>query len=67
MGEAMDRGMVLVLSLWDDHDANMLWLDGEYPLDKVPLAQLGGGRHVFCPPTISVHSVYFASPCHPPF
>jgi cellulose 1,4-beta-cellobiosidase len=30
----MDRGMVLVLSLWDDHDVNMLWLDSDYPLDK---------------------------------
>ena len=31
MGEAMKRGMVLVLSLWDDHAANMLWLDSNYP------------------------------------
>lgn len=36
MGAAMQRGMVLVLSLWDDHAANMLWLDSEYPLDKDP-------------------------------
>jgi len=35
-GEAMGRGMVLVMSLWDDHDANMLWLDSNYPLDKDP-------------------------------
>jgi len=33
MGEAMKRGMVLVLSLWDDHAAHMLWLDSNYPLD----------------------------------
>ena len=26
MGEAMKRGMVLVMSLWDDHDANMVSL-----------------------------------------
>ena len=24
---ALDRGLVLVMSLWDDHYANMLWLD----------------------------------------
>merc|ERR1712217_272401 len=27
MSEALDRGMVLVMSLWDDTTANMLWLD----------------------------------------
>ena len=31
MGEGMKRGMVLVMSLWDDHDVNMLWLDSNYP------------------------------------
>ena len=36
MGEAMRRGMVLVMSMWDDHEAYMLWLDSEYPLDKDP-------------------------------
>merc|ERR1711970_1569562 len=36
MGESMERGMVLVMSMWDDHDANMLWLDSNYPLDKDP-------------------------------
>lgn len=25
--------MALVLSLWDDHYANMLWLDSTYPTD----------------------------------
>ena len=34
MGDAMEDGMVLVLSLWDDHDVNMLWLDSTYPTDK---------------------------------
>jgi len=33
MGVAMDRGMVLVLSLWDDIEANMLWLDSKYPVN----------------------------------
>eukprot|EP00438_Fugacium_kawagutii_P025437 Skav204282 [mRNA] locus=scaffold409:225873:227324:+ [translate_table: standard] len=36
MGEALDRGMVLVMSLWDDAEANMLWLNSNYPLDKDP-------------------------------
>jgi len=31
MGEAMGRGMVLVMSLWDDYAANMLWLDSLDP------------------------------------
>ncbi|KAB5590336.1 hypothetical protein CTheo_6226 [Ceratobasidium theobromae] len=31
MGKAFDNGMVLVLSIWDDHAANMLWLDSNYP------------------------------------
>jgi len=33
MGEALKRGMVLVMSLWDDHYARMLWLDSDYPTD----------------------------------
>lgn len=33
MGEALERGMVFVISLWDDHSpARMLWLDSDYPL-----------------------------------
>jgi cellulose 1,4-beta-cellobiosidase len=36
MGEALKRGMVLVMSIWDDHEAYMLWLDGEYPLNVDP-------------------------------
>ncbi|PQE09460.1 putative 14-beta-D-glucan cellobiohydrolase B protein [Rutstroemia sp. NJR-2017a BVV2] len=31
MSSAMKSGMVLVLSLWDDYYANMLWLDSTYP------------------------------------
>ena len=34
MGESLARGHVLVMSLWDDHDANMLWLDSNYPPGK---------------------------------
>ena len=36
MGEAMDRGMVLVISLWDDYANHMLWLDSDYPPNKSP-------------------------------
>lgn len=36
MGDALGRGMVLVLSVWDDHAVNMLWLDSTYPTDKDP-------------------------------
>jgi len=31
---ALEQGMVLALSLWDDHSANMLWLDSTYPVDS---------------------------------
>lgn len=31
MSDAMAQGMVLVMSLWDDHYADMLWLDSNYP------------------------------------
>lgn len=36
MGNALQKGMVLALSIWDDHAAQMLWLDSSYPLDKDP-------------------------------
>ncbi|EJD53248.1 hypothetical protein AURDEDRAFT_199579 [Auricularia subglabra TFB-10046 SS5] len=36
MGDAAKRGMVLVLSIWDDHAVNMLWLDSNYPTDADP-------------------------------
>ncbi|KAK7036087.1 glycosyl hydrolase family 7-domain-containing protein [Favolaschia claudopus] len=31
MGAALKKGMVLALSIWDDYEANMLWLDSDYP------------------------------------
>jgi cellulose 1,4-beta-cellobiosidase len=31
MSKAMAEGMVLVMSLWDDHNSDMLWLDSDYP------------------------------------
>ncbi|TFK32601.1 cellobiohydrolase I [Crucibulum laeve] len=33
MSKAAANGMVLVMSVWDDHAVNMLWLDSSYPTD----------------------------------
>ncbi|KIJ34287.1 glycoside hydrolase family 7 protein, partial [Sphaerobolus stellatus SS14] len=33
IGGSMARGMVFVMSVWDDHNVNMLWLDSSYPID----------------------------------
>ncbi|KAG8740352.1 Exoglucanase 1 [Ceratobasidium sp. 414] len=33
MDKSFTKGVVLVLSVWDDHAANMLWLDSNYPTD----------------------------------
>ncbi|KAI0635812.1 cellobiohydrolaseI [Trametes polyzona] len=43
MGQAFQRGMALVMSIWDDHAANMLWLDSTYPTD-VPASNPGVSR-----------------------
>merc|ERR1712003_577883 len=34
MGESLDRGHVMIFSLWDDVEVNMLWLDSAFPLNK---------------------------------
>ncbi len=34
MGQALDRGVVLVMSIWDDTSVNMLWLDSDFPLSE---------------------------------
>ncbi|KAF8149221.1 cellulase CEL7A [Mycena galopus ATCC 62051] len=34
MSQASAAGMVLVMSIWDDHAADMLWLDAPYPPNK---------------------------------
>merc|ERR1712032_1184565 len=47
MGKSLDRGHVLAVSLWDDVDANMLWLDSAYPLDKNVMEP--GVRRGTCP------------------
>ncbi|KAL1854463.1 hypothetical protein VTK73DRAFT_8737 [Phialemonium thermophilum] len=41
--KALSGPMVLVMSLWDDHYANMLWLDSTYPTDADP-SEPGKGR-----------------------
>ncbi|KAK7028777.1 glucanase [Favolaschia claudopus] len=34
ISKSASAGMVLVMSIWDDHAANMLWLDAPYPPNK---------------------------------
>merc|ERR1719232_501870 len=43
MSDSLARGQVLVMSLWDDHDVNMLWLDSDFPVDANP-SDPGVGR-----------------------
>lgn len=52
MGEDM-RSMVLVMSIWNDHHANMLWLDSTYPVDA---AGQPGAERGECPTTSGVPS-----------
>ena len=52
MGQALDAGMVLALSVWDDYAAQMLWLDSDYPTDADP-SQPGVARGP-CPTTSGV-------------
>ena len=52
MGAALKTGMVLALSLWDDHAANMLWLDSDYPTDAD--ASKPGVARGTCPTTSGV-------------
>merc|ERR1712232_735463 len=58
-GESLDRGQVLALSLWDDVEVNMLWLDSAYPLDK-PLNDPGIKRGE-CPGGVSSTPQYVRS------
>jgi cellulose 1,4-beta-cellobiosidase len=50
MGAALKAGMVLVMSVWDDHAVNMLWLDSTYPTDSTAL----GAARGTCPTTSGV-------------
>ena len=36
MSKALSGGMTLVISIWDDHAVNMLWLDSDYPTEADP-------------------------------
>ena len=49
MGDSLNRGQVLALSLWDDHYAYMLWLDSLYPADSNPATP--GNLRGPCPTT----------------
>ncbi|KAI0025365.1 putative cellulose 1, 4-beta-cellobiosidase [Xylariomycetidae sp. FL0641] len=42
VNEALSMPLVLVMSIWDDHYANMLWLDSSYPPEKA--GEPGGDR-----------------------
>lgn len=42
MGAALAQPMVLVMSLWDDHYSNMLWLDSTYPTTSSALGAARG-------------------------
>ncbi|KAH8892404.1 putative cellulose 1, 4-beta-cellobiosidase [Thozetella sp. PMI_491] len=46
LNKALQVPMVLVMSIWDDHYANMLWLDSSYPPEK---AGTPGGDRGDCP------------------
>jgi cellulose 1,4-beta-cellobiosidase len=53
LNEALRVPMVLVMSIWDDHYANMLWLDSSYPPEK---AGTPGGDRGPCPQDSGVPS-----------
>ncbi|KUI54578.1 Exoglucanase 1 [Cytospora mali] len=42
MGAALAKPMVLVMSLWDDHYADMLWLDSTYPTTSTSAGAVRG-------------------------
>ena len=52
MAKALANGMVLVMSLWDDHYANMLWLDSTYPVNQSPATP--GAARGDCPTSSGV-------------
>jgi len=54
VGDAFEEGVVLVVSLWDDHYANMLWLDSTYPITAD--ASVPGAVRGSCPLTSGVPS-----------
>jgi len=61
MSKAASAGMVLVMSIWDDHAANMLWLDAPYPPTKAASSP-GVTRGTCSPSSGSPKDVESASP-----
>ncbi|KAL1836222.1 hypothetical protein VTJ49DRAFT_5417 [Mycothermus thermophilus] len=51
LNDALSIPMVLVMSIWDDHYSNMLWLDSSYPPEK---AGTPGGDRGPCSPDSGV-------------
>lgn len=41
MGEALARGLVLSVSVWDDFSTHMAWLDAQFPPEEDPAERLG--------------------------
>jgi len=54
LGNSLAQGVVLVMSLWDDHAAHMLWLDSNYPVNAS--ATEPGVARGNCPVTSGVPS-----------
>jgi cellulose 1,4-beta-cellobiosidase len=42
IGDALSAGMTLVMSIWDDHYSDMLWLDSTYPTNSTGLGAARG-------------------------
>merc|ERR1711998_443922 len=40
--KALENGVVLVMSPWLDHEANMLWLDSTYPVNGTAIGDKRG-------------------------
>jgi len=55
LNSALSTGMVLVMSLWDDYYAQMLWLDSTYPTNGSTTPGMGPARGP-CPTTSGVPS-----------
>jgi len=46
MSDALGRGVVLVMSLWDDKASNMLWLDSTFPVGSTEAGAVRGSCSV---------------------
>ena len=49
MGDAMGRGMVLTMSLWDDDEVHMIWLDATDPIPPTGQPAKRGAPRGTCP------------------